>query len=451
MKVKKYKKKNMLIVLTIILTILLSLFIIKTIKQLIIYKDEKSSYNHIMDVKNAPTITTYNITDGTKKVDELKQFPAILDNEKDIVNPIFTSFDSKLVVVQDLFVVGQNSIGRNLSTDVVTNHTMLYSIEFTTNAKEFIFSSLGSVRISIDENDGKGYQYTSKEGELDVDVDSEYLQSNRYNPSSIKFHEVSFNDSKERNVKIELMGAFENLYMNEQFEINTIGEKKGKTIMFVGDSWTTGYTEIQEGKIVELPFMSYPSIIANNLGMTAINLGVKGTGYTTMTGGISVLTTYQQRLEYSLNMFNPDIIVVCGGGNDAIDVKLHPEKKNMQNVAEAADACYKYVKKTKPEAQIIVLGMEYAPRPIYQNHKEVEELNNLLRQKAMENEISYVDFSNGNVYDKNGTIIITGNEPLVSNASDTWSKDGTHLTLDGYNNLANKLTPIIQQLIDLQN
>ncbi len=354
--------------------------------------------------KKPTEVTKLPLTDvySSGMLNSLKKYTVAHD---DIVDSVFTSYDSQLINVVNQCIVGHNSwkLHRDdLDHNAANNYNMLYSIEFTTNAKEFIFAAIGSLRVSVDENDGKGYQYTSEEGELDIEADQSYLDqwADGYTMEKFRFIKVSFEDSKERNIKIELMGAFSNLYTDAQYEVKKIEKAKPKTMMFVGDSWTTGHSTGGNS----LPYRSYPTIIANNLGMTAINLGVGGSGYTDMTGGI--VTNYKERMQYSKDAchIEPNYVFICGGGNDVTDVKwAGAGTKTLDQVATAAEDCWKYAKEAYPSAKVIVLGLEYAIGGArYEASNELKQLNETLKGKAKNNQIPYIDFVNGKAFDENG-------------------------------------------------
>ena len=413
------------------------------------FVDVPINYDHVFDEDDSPKVYVLSLMDGWAQSNTMKKYVGA-SLEDDTVNSIFTSYDSMLKNIVNSCVVGMNSYKRHMEYvgyDCAPNHDMLYSIEVTTDAKDFMISEIGSCRVAVDEKDGKGYQYINEEGYIDADIDKTYLEADGYNEANFRFIKVSFKDSKKRNIKIELMGAFANLYADQQYYIKAVDREKPKTMMFVGDSWTTGHSDYQGKSGVELPYRSYPTIIADNLGMTAINLGVGGTGYTVMTDSTGI--NYQERIQYSVENFGikPDYVFICGGGNDVSDLKFHPDKKSLDDIVKAADSCYKYVKKALPNAKVIVLGVEYVSEgDRYKASEQLKQLNELLKQKAKENKISYIDFVSGDVIDENGNTIVKGREAFVTDKNDI--TDGIHLTYEGYKKMANKLTPIIAQLIE---
>ena len=413
----------------------------------ITFVDVPINYDHVFDEDDAPKVYVLSLAEGWAQSSTMQKYEGSAGGK--VNSSIFKSYDSGLADVIDKCTVGFNSYKNHMEYvghDCAPNHTMLYSIEVTTDAKDFMISEIGSCRVAVDEKDGKGYQYINEEGYIDADIDKTYLNATGYNEENFRFIKVSFKDSKERNIKIELMGAFANVYADSQYYIKAIDREKPKTMMFVGDSWTTGYSGYQ-GKAVELPYRSYPTIIADNLGMTAINLGVAGTGYTVMTDSTGI--NYQERIRYSVENFGikPDYIFICGGGNDVTDLKYHPDRKSLDDIVKTADSCYKYVKKALPNAKVIVLGVEYAiGGGRYEASAELKQLNELLKQKAKENKISYIDFVSGDVIDENGNTIVKGREAFVTDKNDL--SDSIHLTYEGYKKMANKLTPIIAQLIE---
>ena len=399
------------------------------------------AYGEVAERK-APTVTIYPTqADGYNVISKWHKYTSVSPTDSSQANPIWTSYDSILRTIEGQVVNGRNSMRYKHSDYYYTNDSILWSLEFTTNAKEFVVSKIGTIRFSVDEKDGQGYQYINEEGELDLENDKKFLYSNGYDPNDYRFVKVAFEDSKERNIKIEFIGSLANIYTEEQYTITKINKQDNKEILFIGDSWTTGY--VNE---VELPYRSYPTVIADNLGMTAINASLAGSGYTTMLQA-SDKTTYQERLEYSIGLgMDPEVIVICGGGNDVTDVISSSGQKTLQNVVDAADQCYKKAKEIKPNAKIIVFGVEYVKNGTrYEASQELKQLNDMLKEKAKENSIAYVDFITGDVIDESGRTIINGTEPFASDSSDL--SDSIHLTYDGYKKMANKLTPVVKQLI----
>ena len=214
--------------------------------------------------------------------------------------------------------------------------------------------------------------------------------------------------------------------------------------MFIGDSWTSGTSDIGE-----IPYLTYPTIIADNLGMTAINSGVAGTGYTKESWD-KTMSTYKERLEIIFEDIglDPDVIVICGGGNDVSDAKQNPNQKTIAQSAQEADECYEYVRRMKPNTPVIVFGVEYVNNSRYnESISLLSQLDSSLKESAKKYKMSFVDFINGDAYDENGNMVIDGTEPFVNDASHALPSDNVHLTINGYKAMANKLTPVVAKLL----
>ena len=288
-----------------------------------------------------------------------------------------------------------------------------------------------------------------KSGTPDREGDKSYEHKDEYPSSNYRFVKVTFNSSKNRNIKIEFLGALEALYTENKYDIKLIDKVNNrKTILFLGDSWTYGATSDDSGASYGIAYRGYPSVIANNLDMNVINLGVGNSGYTTRIEAEDY-TNYMQRIQYVFENWksvNPDIIVICSSGNDSIDVAYHPDQKTNEEVAQAADACYKYVKQEKPNAKVIVLGPEYATGGQYTYSKNLDKLNPELKKTAQENKLPYVDFLNGEVLDGDGNKVREGTGPVID--GNYLSPDGVHLRFEGYKFVGEFLTPIISELIN---
>ena len=410
------------------------------------------NYDHIMDKDSNIKVETYSVLDqtGKTKIEGMKKYP--LAQSDNTVNSVITSFDSNLSITGDPNSYGACVLGSNYrrlasAEDWETNSNHgLFTLEFATNAKEIALSASGTLRISVDENDGKGYMHTNEQGYIDKEADKRNLGQHGYEPTQFKYYIITFPDAKDRNIKIELKGGIANLYANDEegkYAIKAI-DRTSKTIMFVGDSWTTGCTQI-DGELGEIQYLSYPTVIGDNLGMTTMNCGVGGTGYTKDCA--PDLTNYQERFKETFEncKLDPDVIVVCGGGNDVSQVKW--ANKTMEYVINSAKSCLKYIREQKPTTKVIVFGTEFGNSERYNNSKDLlGQLDSALKESAKENNMCFVDFINGKAYDEEGQLVYDGDGPFVSDASDVLPGD-VHLTFEGYKKMGDKLTPIVAQLI----
>ena len=402
-------------------------------------------------MENPPELITCDATSARKyiKHSDLKEYLAVVNYQ---VNPVFSSYDSKLVAFnwEIAHIKGVNTTGNTVDTaaDQPGNHAFSYSVSFSSNADEIVIPATGTaVRVSVDEHDGKGYQLTSYEGTRTVEAGGGL--SSKGNAENVwTSHIVRFAEAKERNYKVELQGKLRGIYIGAEspndpnYELKPVqDDTERKKIMFIGDS--QGF-EFQ----YTLPFLSYPTVVANNLGMDCINAGIGGSGYTKM--GTNPLSNYQERAEYTLgggddSILDPDIVVLCGGGNDVTSAKK--KEKTIDDIAAAADSCYKKIKEMKPNAKIIVYGVEYANSPSYNVSKRMlEETNDKLKEKAKNNKCCYIDCLSGDAIDESGKIVVSGDGPIVYNADDV-CPDKIHCTVAGYKSMGNKLSELIGALL----
>jgi lysophospholipase L1-like esterase len=106
------------------------------------------------------------------------------------------------------------------------------------------------------------------------------------------------------------------------------------TVVAFGDSLTSGYGVSDEE--------SYPSILADLLGCDVVNSGVSGED---TTAGL-------RRLPETLEAYQPELVVLCFGGNDML--RKHPEARTIANLKAMIELIH------ASGADIVMIGV---PRP----------------------------------------------------------------------------------------
>ncbi len=372
-----------------------------------------------------PQIFASNITRNLTN-ENRNEIPVIKDGQ---INEVFTSFNSVLTKSY-----GGDSItgwipgkyAGNPPAETMANAP--FALEFKTNADEMIFFACGYLRISVDK--GNGYVMSSEEGV--------------YTGSSGALVYVDFGEGSNdyKNIRIETEGNIGAFSIMQGKEIKKV-ENTPKKILFIGDSWTEGVA-IDTGK----KYLSYSNIIADRLNMLCINDGVGGAGYDIATPGDAnegALYSYINMLNESLDHFEPDVIVINGGGNDISNVS-----KTTDAIAQKADELYTRLeeyKKSHSGCKVVILGVEYIEG--IQEYERTRELNSKLIEKAKAHQFPYIDYVTGDTYGADGTQITEGNGPYITetNRSQYLYTDNTHPTQAGHKYLSEALAKEVEKAL----
>ena len=170
----------------------------------------------------------------------------------------------------------------------------------------------------------------------------------------------------------ELQGLYEELrqYVNDYFdnldvqdEINNKldalvedGTLEGlmedaipKNMVVIGDSWSIFNQYIVDGHpVLDDPSEIWCSIVAKQLHLNIKNFAIAGAGYTRASQLFS--TQYNNILaDPTINQYNTDLIVVCGGINDL-------DNGVPANVTSAATTLFNNLKESFPNSKIIAFG-----------------------------------------------------------------------------------------------
>jgi acyl-CoA thioesterase-1 len=184
-----------------------------------------------------------------------------------------------------------------------------------------------------------------------------------------------------------------------------------KTILFFGDSLTAGYG-LKDVLNESFPALIRKKLSAENLNYNVINAGLSGD---TSGGGLA-------RLDYWLN-HNIDLFVLELGINDIIR-GINPQitKSNLQSIIDRVEEKY-------PQAKIALMGMEL---PAFIPGKHTIAFRVIFSELALKNEISLVPF------------FLEG----VAGVQDLNLHDGLHPSAEGYKVIAEKVWPILRQLLE---
>ncbi len=97
--------------------------------------------------------------------------------------------------------------------------------------------------------------------------------------------------------------------------------KEYKTVLAFGDSLTFGYGTVAS--------QSYPSHLSNLLGVEVINEGISG----------EVSSDGLKRLPKLLKEYQPDLIIICHGGNDILrKVSKEVLRQNLESMVQISQA-----------------------------------------------------------------------------------------------------------------
>lgn len=196
---------------------------------------------------------------------------------------------------------------------------------------------------------------------------------------------------------------------NSVVETETVQQDEAqKHIVFFGNSLTAGYG-------LE-PSQAFPALIQDkidslDLNFTVVNAGLSGE---TTAGGKS-------RIEWVLRQ-PMDVFVLELGANDGLrGISPAETKRNLQEIISK-------VREAKPEAQILLVGMQMPPS---MGQAFTEEFKNVYPQLAEENNIKLVPF------------LLEG----VGGERNLNLQDGIHPNEEGHRRLAENVWPELKPLL----
>ncbi|MFS4467414.1 arylesterase [Maribacter sp. 2210JD10-5] len=195
---------------------------------------------------------------------------------------------------------------------------------------------------------------------------------------------------------------------NENAEVEENIARKGKTILFFGDSLTAAYgLETEQG----FPNLIQRRLDSLGLDYTVINSGVSGE---TTSGGVN-------RLDWVLNQ-EVDIFVLELGANDGLrGVPLDKTKENLQTMINM-------VRTKNKDTQIILAGMQIPPN---MGKAYTTAFKNLFPDLAVKNDIALIPFLLED----------------VAGIPELNLEDGIHPTAAGQKIVANNIWEILEPIV----
>ena len=189
----------------------------------------------------------------------------------------------------------------------------------------------------------------------------------------------------------------------------TTGIKKGKVILFFGNSLTAGMgLDPQE---------AFPAIIQTKLDSLQLN-------YEVINAGLSGETTAsgKNRLSWVLNQI-VDIFILELGANDGLrGIPLEETRNNLQAIIEA-------VQKKNPSTRIVLAGMQIPPN---MGKEYTAEFRNIFPELAKKNDATLIPFLLENV---------AGNPELNQ-------EDGIHPNVEGHKIVADNVWGSLKAMVE---
>ena len=183
------------------------------------------------------------------------------------------------------------------------------------------------------------------------------------------------------------------------------------TAVFLGDSFTEGAGGSDNG--------GYVDTAGRVSGLDALPAGMGGTGIVNDYGGEGGRVKFRDRLYWNVIALKPDVVVIAGGVNDRLMVAngtVTPSQYRSEY-----DALIQEIKRSLPEAKIVVLGPFCPGTPSsYTGMTQIRDLN---REAAQAAGVPFID-----------VFYFTD-----ANRDRYTSDDGFHLNDAGYEYLGKKL------------
>ena len=341
------------------------------------------------------------------------------------MNTIFTYVggDSNITAAKPTFpyyTLAKCDILSGANVSPVTQVLFIYDgdeIEVLTNKYSHLY-------IVVDE--GNGFE----------SVTDGYIPLNQTN--EFDYIKLKFPTSKQRVFKIyvELFGG---VVVPNGKTITKFDKTKMLPILaFTGDSVT-------EGSHGDGWIHAYPKLIADSLGYDCINDGIGATGYVT-NGSSGERVKIYDRLDKDVISTNPSIVVFNAGINDA-------GAEHLKELNSEVQKCIDKIKQSLPNCKLIMTS----PFPPRTGWTDLYKTADVIKQKALSNNISYIDMINGVTYNENSKILTQGFGSWITGTSidkkdgNCWmyiSSDTTHPNQYGYNYIAKLMTIEIYKILN---
>lgn len=302
-----------------------------------------------------------------------------------------------------------------------------WELTFAYDGSEFELCILNQFAYRLLVDEGGGWEYINESFSVLGD-----------NDGYRRWFKFSFTSDKMRKIKFEMSQvSFGGIIYNQTYSISPVAEDIKPLIVFQGSSITESYS------VVNYSHLGWPYLVSQSLGAECINVGVGGTGFVANAGKASI----PDRMQTDVYPFAPDILFIGGSINDT--------DATADEFTAAIDKTLSGIKKNIPSCLTILLGT-FVPRPTGRENSYTVK-NNIMREKALEHNLPFVDELNGIVYDQNGNILLntgrwitgsgqTSNQKGDGN-SDRYIGDGTHLNIAGHEYIAERLTRVALELM----
>lgn len=317
--------------------------------------------------------------------------------------------------VKDISVTTTNSFGN-------------INVEFNFDGLAFELVEKGQAgRYQILVDEGDGYKAVTR-----------LSQAGAPSTGSKYFRKVTFPDKRSRNIRVEYTGIyFGGVYVNTGDNVVPVVRPMGKKAVFLGDSFTegTGGSGVMN---------SYGTVVANMLGLEAIQSGSGGTGY--LNSGTAGRVKFQDRVARDVIYYNPDIVVIEGGQNDTT--------YDQSTLSTAVNLLITTVKTALPSAKIYVLSNF----TIQGSSTAILNTRNTIKAAALSNSVFFIDAIDGVSYNESGVAIdqkrgswITGSGSIddikqTGNASIYVASDKAHPNVAGHVYLGMRIANEMQRL-----
>ncbi|MFG2292048.1 SGNH/GDSL hydrolase family protein [Streptomyces sp. NPDC048603] len=242
---------------------------------------------------------------------------------------------------------------------------------------------------------------------------------------------VALGSSAVRRIRFDVYNVpFGGIYIGSTYTLWRPVTTRGR-LMVLGDSITDGSTQNSGMGVGTWLYKA-----ARMMGVTdAWEQGRGGTGYITA----STSAVFGDRLAADIVAYNPDMLVIKGGYNDA--------SGTQSVISSAAAALYSAAKTALPQTQIVVVG---PIAPTATPAASISATDTTLREAAAAASLPYVSLVSGETRNRAGTVVSTQN-PFVTtaNVATVIGADGVHPTDVGHAELARWMVRALAPVLPL--
>lgn len=178
---------------------------------------------------------------------------------------------------------------------------------------------------------------------LFVKIDDEFISLTPDSPTSSAMHYKYINFGSRKNRRIEILfvsGSFRGIFLPPTESIMP-AEIRGPRCIIMGDSHTLGTGASLAG------IGGYATLLGEYLGWDDLwQSAIGGTGYL---NNATTKNTFRQRFAHDVLPFNPDILIIAGGANDATAY-------TKEQIKAEAKLLYSDIKAGLPDTKVIVVS-----------------------------------------------------------------------------------------------